>query len=290
MKLRYLLYIQGRKAVLRYYFLFFLILFLLIGSSCSTLPSFREPLPPSKEDLPQRSWWIDMGQFLSSSHGRLSCSECHSDIEEKGVKHPDPKLLSRVSTLLFDYKKCEKCHPQEYQRYLKGAHAKALVERKKDAPTCGNCHVTHYVLSGRSRLELGKWMTEMCGVCHLVQKRTYLENYHGKTAALLEYEASAYCTDCHGAHTCLSLKKKEVALEACLKCHPNAKLRFTDFVIHTSEEGVKKEDVEKLKKLKVIKWIEIGFGLLVVGILAFFYSHTLVWMLRKAQERLKGNE
>lgn len=258
----------------------FFVLFFLLGSACSSSPSTREILP-------KRSWWIDMGKFLSSSHGRLSCSECHPDIEEKGVKHPDPKLLERVSTLLFDYKKCEKCHPQEYQRYLKGAHAKALVERKKDAPTCGNCHVAHYVLPGRSRLELGKWMTEICGTCHPIQKRTYLENYHGKTAALLEYEASAYCTDCHGAHACLSLKKKEDALEACQKCHPNAKLRFTGFVIHASEEGVKKEDVEKLEKLRIIRWIEVGFGILVFGVLAFFYSHTLVWTLRKVHEWLK---
>ena len=239
------------------------------------------------ENPPRSSWWIDMGQFLSSSHGRLACSECHSNIEEKGVKHPDPKLLGRVSTLLFDYKKCEKCHPQEYQRYLKGAHAKALVEWKKNAPTCGNCHVTHYVLSGQSRVELGVWMTEMCGTCHPGEKRSYLENYHGKSAALLGYEASAYCTDCHGAHTCLSLKKKEVALEACQKCHSNAKIRFAEFVIHASAEGIKKEDVEKLEKLKVIKWVEIGFGILVVAVLAFFYGHTLIWILRKAHERLR---
>jgi hypothetical protein len=258
----------------------FLILFLLLGSASSSPSSIEETLP-------QRSWWIDMRKFLFSSHGRFSCSECHEDLEEKGVKHPDPKLLGRVSTLLYDYKKCEKCHPQEYQRYVKGAHAKVLVEKKKDAPTCGNCHVTHYALSGQSRLELGRWMTEMCGVCHPVEKRTYLENYHGKTAALLGYEASAFCTDCHGAHTSLSLKKKEVALDACQKCHPDARIRFTEFVIHASEEGLKKEEVEKLKKVKMIKWVEIGFGILVFVVLAFFYSHTLVWILRKAHEWLR---
>ncbi len=269
--------------MLKYTFLSLSILSLLIGASCSRSSS-------SIDNLPRASWWIDMGRFLSSSHGRLACSECHSDIEEKGVKHPDPKLLGRISTLLFDYKKCEKCHPQEYQRYLKGAHAKALVERKKDAPTCGNCHVTHYVLSGQSRVELGKWMTEMCGVCHPVEKRTYLENYHGKTAALLGYEASAYCTDCHGAHICLSLKKREVALEACQKCHPDAKIRFAEFVIHASEEGVKKEEVERLEKLRMIKWIEVSFGVFVFGVLAFFYSHTLIWILRKAHEWLKKRD
>jgi hypothetical protein len=269
-----------KRRMLKFSLLPFLILFFLVGPAYSSSHSTKEPLP-------KRSWWIDMGKFLSSSHGRLSCSECHADIEEKGVKHPDPKLLGRVSTLLFDYKKCEKCHPQEYQRYLKGAHAKALIERKKDAPTCGNCHVTHYVRSGRSRLELGKWMTEMCGACHPIQKRTYLENYHGKTAALLDYDASAYCTDCHGAHTCFPLKKKEEALDACQKCHPNAKLRFTGFVIHASAEGLKKEDVDKLGKVGIIRWIGVGFGILVVGVLAFFYSHTLVWTLRKVHEWLK---
>jgi hypothetical protein len=83
------------------------------------------------------------------------------------------------------------------------------------------------------------------------------------------------------------LKKKEDALEACLKCHANAKLRFTGFVIHASEEGVQKEDVEKLEKLRIIKWIEIGFGILVFAVLVFFYSHTLVWTLRKIHEWLK---
>jgi hypothetical protein len=260
--------------------LFYILMTLfLVGDACST-SAFTSTLP-------RRSWSIDMGKFLSSSHGRLTCSECHSDIEEKGIKHPDPKLLGRASTLLYDYKRCERCHSQEYERYLKGAHAKALVERKKDAPTCGSCHVTHYVNSGESRLELGKWMTEMCGVCHPAQKRSYLENYHGKAAVHLKYEVSAYCADCHGAHTCLSLKKREEALEACKKCHPKAMIQFTDFVIHASEEGVKKEDVEKWKKLKAIKWFEIGFGILVVGVLAFFYSHTLLWTLRKVHEWLK---
>jgi hypothetical protein len=257
-----------------------LVAIFLLGWACT-------PSLPASNILPKRSWSIDMGKFLSSSHGHLSCSECHPDMEEKGRKHPDPKLLGRTSTLLYDYKRCERCHPQEYQRYVKGAHAKALVDKKKDAPTCGNCHVAHYTISSETRLGLGNWMTEMCGVCHPIQRRTYLKNYHGKTAVHLRYEASAYCTDCHGAHTCLSLKKREQAHEVCQKCHPNARIRFADFVIHASEEGLKKEDAEKLKKIRAIQSVEIGFGILVVAVLAFFYSHTLVWILRKVHEWLK---
>jgi hypothetical protein len=40
----------------------------------------------------------------------------------------------------------------------------------------------------------------------------------------------------------------------------------------------------------VIKWIEVGFGILVFGVLAFFYSHTLIWTLRKVHEWLKKRD
>lgn len=109
------------RAMSKYYLLSVLILFLLIGSSCSHLPSLREPLPPSKEDLPQRSWFIDMGKFLTSSHGRFSCSECHSDIEEKGVKHPDPNLLGRVSTLLLITRNVKNVTPKNTEGILRGS-------------------------------------------------------------------------------------------------------------------------------------------------------------------------
>ena len=228
-----------------------------------------------------------MEKFLASPHGRFICSECHANIEEKGVKHPDPDLLEKTAAAIYDYKRCEKCHPQEYQRYLKGVHAKALQEKKKDAPTCGHCHVTHYVPTRLSRLDLGKWQTDMCSTCHVAATQSYLENYHGKAAATLNHEASAYCSDCHGAHTCLSLKKKEEALEVCKKCHLQADLKFTGFVIHATKEDVKKEDVEKLGKVTLIRWLEIIFGLFVLCVLAFFYSHTLLWTVRKVHEWLK---
>ena len=228
-----------------------------------------------------------MEKFLASPHGHFQCSECHANIEEKGVKHPDPDLLEKTAAAIYDYKRCEKCHPQEYQRYLKGVHAKALQDKKKDAPTCGHCHVTHYVPTRLSRLELGKWQTGMCGTCHAAATQSYLENYHGKAAATLNHEASAYCSDCHGAHTCLSLKKKEEALEVCKKCHLQADLKFTGFVIHATKEDVKKEDVEKLGKVTLIRWLEIIFGLFVLCVLAFFYSHTLLWTVRKVHEWLK---
>ena len=34
-------------------------------------------------------WLIDAGTFHVSAHGQMSCSECHTDINERS-RHPDP--------------------------------------------------------------------------------------------------------------------------------------------------------------------------------------------------------
>ena len=110
---------------------------------------------------------------------------------------------------------------RSYEKYLLGEHARALQKEKLkpgnqdlsgpapgNAPTCGDCHSSHYVRSHLSRVETGRNMTEVCGSCHPAQKASYLENYHGKAAVNLGNERAAFCTDCHGAHQCISLRKK----------------------------------------------------------------------------------
>ncbi len=65
-------------------------------------------------------------------------------------------------------------------------------------------------------------MTQSCGECHLEQKNSFLANYHGKAAVNLGYDKAAFCTDCHGAHTTISLEDKDVALKTCQRCHFDA--------------------------------------------------------------------
>ncbi len=62
--------------------------------AAGTISSQASEKAPAK-----RSWWIDMDRFLSSAHGRFSCSECHPDLHEKEKKHPDP-ILRRMDRLL----------------------------------------------------------------------------------------------------------------------------------------------------------------------------------------------
>ena len=178
-----------------------------------------------------------------------------------GKVHPeagDPRFLQREATRVYDYGRCRSCHRPAYERSLSGAHAQALQKEKEEAvsgkaadsqkipaPTCGQCHSSHYVKAHRSRLEIGRAMTETCGSCHPAQAATYLENTHGKKAVHLGKINSAYCTDCHGAHQCLSLKDKKAALNACRRCHPQAGERLAEFVIHPSTKDLTEKDREK---------------------------------------------
>lgn len=113
-------------------------------------------------------WYVDLNRFALSAHTGFKCEECHGTMIENGRTHPDnanPEFLKKAATRSFDYSRCQKCHKLSYQRYLEGEHAKALTKeienagadgaelnKKPPAPTCGECHSSHYDRSGLSRV------------------------------------------------------------------------------------------------------------------------------------------
>jgi len=263
------------------------LLFLLIGIflAPSTGRAVPAPVPPS-------SWFIDLSRFARSAHAQQSCEICHGNMKEMDRPHPDStdsRFLKKDAVRKYDYKRCQTCHRLAYERYLQGAHAKALQKEQQalPAPTCGDCHSAHYEKAHGSRLETGRQMTELCGSCHPAQKITYLENYHGKAAVHLGKITAAFCTDCHGAHNCLSLKDKKEALQACRRCHPQASMNFAGLVIHPTLPADIKVDPEKAGKVKVIKLVTILMGILVVIVVVFFYGHSFLWLLREIHEKLR---
>ena len=248
-------------------------------------------------------WFIDMNRFSKSAHGTFTCKECHGTMTEDQKKHPDPEnpqLLKKDATRIYDYSRCKACHRPSYEQYLLGEHAKALKEEQqkltqgqavesgtRKAPTCGDCHSAHYCKSHLSRAETGKQMTQTCGSCHQAQMVSYLDNYHGKIGVNLGDKASAYCTDCHGAHHALSLKDKKTALEVCQRCHPKARDRFAEFVIHPTMIGLTKDDKEKRERVVIIKAVTAIMLIIVILVVGFFYGHSFVWLLRELHERLR---
>ena len=247
------------------------------------------------------TWFVDMSRYSKAAHGSLKCEECHGSMLVNGKNHPESKISNSLKIQIvrnFDYQVCDKCHKNAWTRYLKGEHAKAAAKEKITkklsksgyAPTCGDCHSAHYSKSHLSRVKIGQQMTETCGKCHPAEKKSYLSDYHGRTAVNLGYDKSASCTDCHGAHTTISLKNQNEALKACRRCHADATPEFANIIIHnTTKNLAMKSDTKKtgLKWLHLIDFLSLFF---VIAVLAFFYMHAGLLMLRKLYEKLRKHK
>jgi len=255
------------------------------------------------------TWFVDMSQYADAAHASLKCEECHGSMTSKrsgmGIEtkknHPDTTAVDFLKTQTkrsFDYQTCQKCHKIAYARFAKGEHAKAALKEKTTgqlsetgyAPTCGDCHSAHYSKSHLSRVQTGQIMTQTCGACHLEQKQSFLANYHGKAAVNLEYDKAAFCSDCHGAHTMLSLKDKDVVLNACRRCHSDATPEFANIIIH---DGTNNFDLKSDTKKSSLKWVHLMRALslfFVIAVLVFFYMHTGLLMLRKLHEKLRRHK
>ncbi|MGC8908806.1 MAG: multiheme c-type cytochrome [Desulfomonilaceae bacterium] len=245
-----------------------------------------------------------MERFSTAAHGALRCEVCHTEFLSKDYVHPnvkDPAALKKDPVRTYDYKRCSSCHVSSYNRYITGEHAKALAKQQlqtkesentvppeRSAPTCGDCHASHYVQAKQSRIALGQQMIGVCGKCHASQVATYLNNIHGRLGVFLDKKASAYCTDCHGAHACESLKDREKALIACKRCHLNATVNFAAIVIHAGLDDASKKDSEKQGQIRLML-ITKRIGQVLIGIvIVFFAVQTFVWILRELHNKLRG--
>lgn len=255
------------------------------------------------------TWFVDMSQYAGAAHGTLKCEDCHGPMIGNGIgngigkekSHPDPEAANFLKTQTkrnFDYQACKKCHKSAHRRFLIGEHAVAADKEKSlgkpsktgYAPNCGDCHSAHYAKSHISRTQTGKQMTNTCGACHPSQRASFLDNYHGKAAVNLGYDKAAFCTDCHGAHTTVSLKDKEAALNACRRCHSDATPEFANIIIHDSTTN---PDLKNDTKKSGLKWVHVMAALsltLVATVLVFFYMHTGLLMLRKLHEKLRRHK
>jgi ribosomal protein L31 len=249
---------------------------------------------PAPSESPQQTWYVDAARFHQGAHGGLDCADCHTDIKLTDVpdKHPSADNIEKDARTLFDYKACDRCHPQEYAAYNKGVHAdvRAGTREKKstyDAPVCGNCHSPHYDPANRTRAELLTVQVDLCGACHPVERETYLQNIHGKAAVNLGETNSPGCTDCHGGHQVASLTKPEDALAVCQRCHPAATTNMAGFLIH-AQENIPAPDARRATESTILFGAKIFFTLLIVGILGFFYAHTLLWLIRSAHRKMRG--
>jgi hypothetical protein len=160
-------------------------------------------------------------------------------------------------------RRCEKCHADIYNVYVKSVHGEALIsENNQDVPVCADCHTAHDI-ENPHLADFRNNIPQMCGNCHankpLMKKyglstavlQSYLEDFHGVTLTFYKKQENAVrhiavCTDCHGIHDITRTKGpnatgvKANLLKRCQKCHAGASKNFPDAWISHYEPDYKR--------------------------------------------------
>ena len=177
------------------------------------------------------SVFVDQKKFAASVHGKLSCTDCHVDLEKKELPHEEK--LAHVN--------CGTCHDDEQAQHSASLHGKAVARGDPLAPRCVDCHGNHDIVpikSVRSAVAPQR-VPFVCGKCHqegapVQQQReihqsniltNYSESIHGEALLKKGLVVAATCVSCHTAHSILphtdaksSIARRNIA-STCTRCH-----------------------------------------------------------------------
>ena len=198
------------------------------------------------------SLYVDEEALLSSAHGSLDCTTCHTT---------DSLLLHSASNItplteLSMAEKCGSCHQDQSSQYLESTHGASLAEGSTDVPSCTTCHSTggdtHSIIgvSEPDSPVLRKTIAQTCATCHddeglmaeydisATVYETYNNFFHNKAMTLATDEQIARnnyatCTSCHGNHDIMDSESPDSPVanlenlaETCGQCHDGAGTEF----------------------------------------------------------------
>lgn len=198
------------------------------------------------------------------------CVDCHGahDIQKPG----QPR--TRISGT------CARCHAGVATAYAASVHGRGLTTAQAaDVPVCTDCHRSHEI-SGPHQLQWELRTPQLCGNCHADEARmkkyglstavlrTYLADFHGKTASLREKHGVATdgpvvarCTDCHGVHDIgraddpNSPVMKANLQQTCARCHADTNPNFPAAWLSHYEPG--------LKRAPIVYGVKVAYALLI---------------------------
>ncbi len=247
--------------------------------TCHGDPSFAAPSADGKLS----ALYVIKDKFGNSVHGKLLCTQCHTDItnvpQKTGDKHQG--AVPRAAWRLDIPNICGTCHTAELAQYATSVHGNAVLNNKNPAAAvCSDCHTTHAIANpttDAAKLSI----TQNCGTCHAENLKTYTDTYHGKVNTL-GYAYTAKCYDCHGNHNILRVNDPHSTVypanrvKTCQKCHVNATAGFATFEPHGTPH-----DFARYPMI----WLASKFLLLMVSaMLAFFWTHAALWFYREFKE------
>ncbi len=231
-------------------------------------------------------------KMLSSDDARAPlCTDCHGAHDVIPPSQPRAEISQT----------CSQCHQTIYQEYVDSVHGKALIEENNyDVPVCTDCHQTHTIEDPRTasfRIE----SVHLCSNCHnnekLMEKygisstvvKTYLNDFHGRTVALVEKEdrdiwvEEAVCTDCHGIHDIKQVNSpnspviKGNLAETCGKCHEDVTVNFPGAWLSHYEPSTNRAPL-----IFFVRWF---YRILIPFILVGLFIHVLLDLWRRITNR-----
>ena len=198
---------------------------------------------PALRNAEGRSMFVDYQEIGHSRHKTVSCSQCHSGVNQSHKRPCDTITKNKVD--------CASCHPETAEQYTMSIHGKQLISGDPNAPTCIECHGSHSIL-GKKNPNSRTFPTRipaLCGECHQAGKTGaarvankedvvthYVESIHGKGLLQSGLVVTAQCTDCHTAHAVQkrdhpesSIHPKNVA-GTCGNCHHGIEEQFAQSI------------------------------------------------------------
>ncbi len=221
--------------------------------------------------------------YSQSIHGdptkdnNARCNTCHT--AHYVYKSDDPRALNFREN---SPQMCGDCHQKAFKNYQKSVHGAALkTPWKGESATCTDCHSAHDISDAKG-LNAHRIVTKNCGNCHEDEVRSYMSTTHGQLA-WLGNDKVARCIDCHNGHQThktddpLSKVSEKNRLETCKECHKDAGDKIIQYHPHGNTT-----DFDKYPSMYIIGKFMVW---VVVLVLIFFYSHSILWFIREYKER-----
>ncbi|CUS78001.1 formate dehydrogenase, gamma subunit [Candidatus Kryptonium thompsonii] len=147
------------------------------------------------------SLYVDPKKFENSTHGALSCVDCHIGFNPEEIPHKGK--IEPVD--------CSPCHSMEVSGFKSSKHSLKLK--------CASCHGgIHEIVKVSRDIFVNK-----CSSCHKKEFEDFRTSVH------FSFNKGADCIACHGSHSI-----KFASSDVCLRCHSDKK------IVHEHQEFVLK--------------------------------------------------
>jgi nitrate/TMAO reductase-like tetraheme cytochrome c subunit len=218
------------------------------------------------------------------------CVDCHGSHDIQ----PPAEPRTRVAEM------CGGCHTGAAATFARSVHGEDVARNVADVPTCTDCHGAHRI-AGPGDPGWRSSTPEICGNCHgdpaRMEKyglstdvlRTYVADFHGKTAALRRATGEpgqtvvAVCSDCHGTHGVVRVDSpsspvlKTNVAATCRQCHAEASVQFPDAWLSHYEPS--------WSRTPLLMAVKTGYAVLIPFMIGAMLLQILLHLWRMAVNR-----